>query len=454
MRRLSYRGAILVVFALFAASGLLLGACSSGEPELAVPDEFEGGASGMAGYNNLGGSTGQGGKDPGKGGTSNAGGTTGEGGSSGNTATGGSGQDASDEPLPDVVFGYDAPIEDSSLNADSACAASKHEATLTPLDMYVMIDRSGSMVEPGWSWSAVGPGEIQITGGDCNYVQGQNPINSKWCYGIYALMGYFNSPEATGNRAALQYYPIDGYSCTSASNNTLSNSATGWQHLPGGVNALATSLNTATPLGAFTPTKAALYGIAGFTKSHQTSGRITIGVLITDGVPNSCAPDDADTLGNVAQAHLQDTGIKTYVIGMTGANFTTLETIAEHGGAPAHAQYCAQGAAQCHYYNVGNGDSQVFINVLNKIQQTAIGCTYNMPVAEAGIIDPNQISVEYEPGNGAPQPLNKVANAAACQADSWYFGANDSIILCPQTCTEVQADLQAKVQILVACQGN
>jgi len=182
-----------------------------------------------------------------------------------------------------------------------------------------------------------------------------------------------------------------------------------------------------------------------------------VGVLVTDGKPNSCAPDDGDTLGNVAQAHLTATGIKTYVIGMTGAVFDTLETIAEHGGAPAHQQYCAAGTNQCHYYNVGNGDGQVFVDVLKKIQQNAIACTYQLPNTGGGLPDLNKISVEYEPGNGgAVQPLTKVANANACQADSWYFDSNDppNVILCPQTCTEVQADLQAKVQILVACQGN
>ena len=465
MSQFSFRGAILAVSGVCAVSALSFVACES-PIELASPLDAGWGAAGEGGSSASGGHAGSAGKagggqgGSGQGGSSVGGGAGEAGSNAGGSGLGGNGgtvQDASDEPQPDVIFGYDAPIEDSARNPDSACGTSKYEATLTPLDMYVMIDRSGSMVEPGYSWTATGPGEISINGGDCSYTAGQNPINSKWCYSIYALMGYFKSAEAVGNRVALQYYPIDGYNCSSASNNTLSSAAVGWQHLPGGNSALMNSLNLATPLGAFTPTKAALYGIAGFTSTHQTQGRITVGVLVTDGKPNSCAPDDGDTLGNVAQAHLTATGIKTYVIGMTGAVFDTLETIAEHGGAPAHQQYCAAGTNQCHYYNVGNGDGQVFVDVLKKIQQNAIACTYQLPNTGGGLPDLNKISVEYEPGNGgAVQPLTKVANANACQADSWYFDSNDppNVILCPQTCTEVQADLQAKVQILVACQGN
>jgi hypothetical protein len=322
--------------------------------------------------------------------------------------------------------------------------------------MYVMIDRSGSMVEPGYTWTPVAPGQITISGGDCNYQTGGTPLNSKWCYAIYALVGYFKSPSAANNRVAMQFYPKDGYNCDSSQNNSLSTAQVGWQHLPAGVPALITALNTADPLGAFTPTKAALYGIAGYTASHQTQGRISIGILITDGVPNSCAPDDGATLGGVVKAHLQATGIKTYIIGMNGAAFTTIETIAAQGGAPLHNQYCAQGVNSCHYYNVGTGDGQVLIDVLHDIQQNAIGCTYALPQTDAGIVDTSKISVEYTPGGGAPQKLQQVGGLAQCAAGAWYYDTNSppNIILCPDTCSVAQADEQAKVNILVACQGN
>ena len=401
----------------------------------------------------------------GQGGTSASGGGAGQGASSGiggapdDAGTGGvAGQDGSiDGPAPDVGFGYDAPITDTSLNPDTACGASVFEATLTPLDMYIMLDRSGSMVEPGYSWTALSGGGITITGGDCNFLASGTPLDSRWCYSIYALAGYFNSAEAEGNRAALQFYPVTGYSCDGPVNNTLATPAVGLQDLTGGANTLIGALNAEVPLGSNTPTKAALHGIAGFTSTHQANGRITIGVLITDGVPNSCAPDDGPTLGAVAAAHLAATGIRTYVIGMTGASFNVLEDIATQGGAPSHAQYCAAGINPCHFYDVGQGNSQVFIDVLQAIQKTAIGCTYSMPTTDAGIVDPNQIAVQYTVGGvGVPKDLVKVSGPGACVVDGWYYDGNapPNIVLCPQTCSQVQADPQAKVDILVGCEGS
>jgi hypothetical protein len=461
---LSSSGTILICTVL--ASLLFTGACSSGKPDIVTGDPFgKGGSSGSGAAGTAGsgaaGSVGDASADQSSGGSSATAGAGGsKAGAAGSQAGGSSGTgwvDAADEgPAADVIFGYDAPVDDAPLTADSACAASAYEATLIPLDMYVMIDRSGSMVEPGYSWSPAGPGQISITGGDCDFVQGASPIDSKWCFSIYALVGYFESPGAAGNRVALQFYPKTGYNCASAQNNTLAVPAVQFQTLPAGNAALIDALNQADPLGAFTPTKAALHGLAGFTGSNLTPGRITIGVLVTDGVPNSCAPDDGDTLGAVADAHLVATGIKTYVIGMTGAAFPTLETIAMHGGAPVHDQHCGAGITPCHFYNVGNGDAQVFVDVLHKIQQNAIGCTYQLPTADGGIVNPSKVSVEYLAGGGGTTALGQVADLSACAGNSWYFDAQTppNVVLCPQTCTVVQADELAKVQVLVACEGN
>ena len=86
----------------------------------------------------------------------------------------------------DATSGGDSPFgnkdgsgpNDGSQNGDSCYA---------PVDMYIMHDRSGSM------------------GSDCNI--GDN-TNSKWCHAINALSGYFNSTAATGNAAAIQFFPL------------------------------------------------------------------------------------------------------------------------------------------------------------------------------------------------------------------------------------------------------
>ncbi|HPB97849.1 MAG TPA: hypothetical protein PKW66_18145 [Polyangiaceae bacterium] len=413
-----------------------------------------------------GGSGGEGVETGGSGGNATGGAGGSSAGAAGSAAQAGGGGDSGsggseppDAAPPDANFQYDAPVTDTSLNQDTACAASRVEVTLTPLDMYIMLDRSGSMVEPGYSWSPKPTGGITITGGDCNYDPAVPPLNSRWCYSVYALSGYFKSAEASGNRAALQVFPV-GTMNTCPPPDFLATPLVGYQTLTGGAQTLINALNNADPLGSITPTKAALHGIAGFTSANKTSGRITIGILITDGIPNSCAPDDGATLGSIVDAHLKATGIRTYVISMTGvspAGYQVLEAIASKGGAPSHTQYCSGSISPCHFYDVGNGDSAVFKEVLKKIQQNAIGCSYSLPTTDAGVVDLDQIAVQYTPGGtGTPIDLERVNAVGACKNNAWYYdnASPPNIVLCPSTCAVVEKDDNPRVDILVGCEQS
>jgi hypothetical protein len=384
-------------------------------------------ASGVGGSAAEGGTVGQGGNaGAGQGGSA----ATGQGGSA---AAGGSvNQDAD---IPDVTFTYDAPIEDSSVSQDSACAATSVEAKPVPLDMYVMLDRSGSM------------------GTDCNV---PSTGTSKWCYSVNALYNFFASPTSTGTGVALQYFPISGYSCT-GSGGACATPAVGLGLLPPLLPNLQASLSGETPNGSNTPTEAGIRGLVDFTGKNKQPGRTIIGILITDGAPNGCNTGAA-YLGGLLTTHFNATGIRTFVIGMTGAIFTTLETIASGAGAAQHNDYCGT-APPCRHYSVGNGDPLAFNAVLKAIQNVAIGCQYQLPQTDAGVIDPAKVTVQYTPGGtGVPQKLQRVNDASQCGPQGgWYYDNNTNpttITLCPATCTVVTADASPKVDILLGCQGS
>jgi hypothetical protein len=230
-----------------------------------------------------------------------------------------------------------------------------------PVDMYVMFDRSGSM------------------GNDGNI----GTVNSKWTRAVTALSGYLNSMQAKDQAAAIQFFPLDTHSgglCTTGdSYNVGALPATSYTTLPS--NSFDALLNSESPSNnGGTPTEAAIRGLTRFTAANRRGGRVTIGILITDGNPNGC-DEDRGNLSNLLQAHFAATQIRTYVIGMTGASFDNLEEIAQGGNAPPHpatvgtlTNACGGEPAPCRFWNVGDGDPAGFIAALAAIQQSADGC--------------------------------------------------------------------------------
>ncbi len=408
---------ILFALACISAVGYFVGCGSSGDSS--DDNGKKDGGTGASGS----GATGNGGAAGGGAATGGAGGSAASG--TGGAAASG----ASDSGLTDVSFSYDADPEDAGFDPDAACASSTVNAKPLPLDMYVILDSSGSM------------------GTDCNVGGG---ATSKWCYAVNALYSFFAAPTSAGTGAALSFF--SGSNCPN-----LGNAQVPYSVLPANLAAFSTALNGASP-GGNTPTSAAANGIATYTAANEKPGRKMIGVLITDGDPTSCNPTNVGQINTILANHFANTGIPTFVIGMTGATFGNLETLANNAGAPSHTLYCGGGVSPCHFYNVANGDPLVFAAVLAAIQQVAIGCQYQLPAADAGLVDPDKVSVEYTPGGGSAQTLTRRNDATQCGTnDGWYYDNNANptlIVLCPATCTKVTADKNATIQIKLACQGS
>jgi hypothetical protein len=238
--------------------------------------------------------------------------------------------------------------------------------------MYIMQDRSGSM------------------GTDCNIGQ---TVSSKWCHAINALSGYFNSQSAAGNAAALQFFPgnnVSQSSCTTGQPYNVPAVPTSpppFITLP--TNQFDALLNSQSANGN-TPTEAAIRGLTSYTAGNRRGGRVTIGILITDGDPTQCDLNLTD-LSNLLQAQYTATTIRTYVIGMTGATDANLEQIAQGGNTPLHdatvgtlTNACGTSPAPCRHWNVGDGNPQGFVAALAAIEQSANGCSDG-----GGVVNPN-----------------------------------------------------------------
>lgn len=354
-----------------------------------------------------------------------------------------------DASFPDAQFIYDPPAE------EEACARSEFLAEPLPVDLYVMLDRSGSMNIP----ESLPPS----TEGDCNI--GDETV-SRWCYTLNALNGFFTSGDTAETGVALQFFPNgscsetppighncceSGACCAGVPDST---PAVALGSLSANHDALVTALNDQSPAGVTTPIEAALRGMVAWTGANKTQLRSMAGLLITDGEPSGCS-DNTELLAAIVGQHLGDTGIPTFVLGMDGAKFAPLEAIAEAGGAGGHDDYCPSGIRPCHVYNVGNGDPTAFALALEQIKGSVVQCRFAMPTTDSGVVDPRHLDVVYRHDSGQ-QVLTRSDSPESCSAGGYFFDDNDApseVSLCPETCADLRAAQASEVILSVDCLG-
>lgn len=353
-------------------------------------------------------------------------GTSGSGGSAGTAGTGGTGgSTAGTGGDGDAAVVFDTGFTgDGQINADTSCADLTLQAEAVPLDMYFMLDVSGSM--SGTNISALRDG----------------------------LSNFFQDPQSAGLGAAAQMFPIAKYSDPydeTCDQNAYAKPAVPWGVLPNP--SLVGWVQSLTPNG-YTPSIPALTGAVQACHDRTTvmpTHKCAV-VFVTDGRPEgNCPPTNLAAeapLGVVAE-NAFNAGIPVFAIGFPGLDTigqSVLNTIAVKGG--TGTPVIIQGG------NVG----QAFIDALEDIRGTALGCEYQMPTAEAGTVNPNLVKVTYKPGGATEaEEVSRMDSAADCVGDGWYYDDNASpskLIMCPSTCEKMQNDEGGEVQILLGCTDN
>ena len=367
------------------------------------------------------------------------------GGTGGGTPTGMGGA-TTGRDYPDIEFVYD-PEKDLE---PTVCAEETISAEPLPLDMYIVLDRTGSMIEE------------MPAGEDCQLGAGNPPtFNTKWCKATQALAQYFTSAATPGYRAALQFMvPAETTSteCGAYPENLHARAEVELTELPSTVDGpLVAALDAATPDATSTAIESALNGIAMYTADNSTPGRQMIGILVTDGDPSFCSKESS-TLAGIVESHFVSTGIPTFIIGMNGADPELLQALAEDGGSPEHSEFCdeSDSGSTCHYWSVGDGDPAAFVAALEAIQASVTGCEFAVPTTEAGLVDLDTVRVEWsaDPAS-APLELIRVEGEGAC-TDSAYLTAEvngvPTIRLCSEVCDAVSET--GRVNVTVECEGS
>lgn len=92
------------------------------------------------------------------------------------------------------------------------------------------------------------------------------------------------------------------------------------------------------------------------------------------------------------------------------------------------------------------------------VQSSALSCSYEIPPPPEGeTLDPGLVNVVYTTGAGAETQIPNVPGGVAdCDAQGgWYFddAVNPTeVIVCPATCTVLQADTAGKVDVVFGCE--
>jgi Mg-chelatase subunit ChlD len=404
-------------------------------------------------------------------------GADGQGGSSGGSGPGGSGGSGDWE-------GVAATSGDPRDNPDAGCVSTPSAAeqitttttstettivtTYSPLDMYIMYDKSGSM------------------GGD------------RWEAVKAAVTGFVNSPENAGTGVGIQYFPYgSSWSCSygdpdcscwgicptpafspwptcfcarnSGGSCNVADYATPdvpIQLLPDVAPLIVASLDAHSP-GGGTPTRPALEGAHQYAAQWATAnpGRKTIVVLATDGDPTGCADNSVQDSANVAAAALAgNPSVMTFVIGV-GNSLTSLNAIAQAGG-----------SGDAIIVDDSSGDpTQQFIDALNAIRDAVtsteereitetitevvpVPCEWAIPDMPSGVtFDKERVNVEFKAGaSGSPQPVGFVQSEAECAnvEGGWHFdnyADPKKVLVCDQTCTTIQSIADARVNVVFGC---
>jgi hypothetical protein len=377
---------------------------------------------------------------------------------------------------------------------DMACASFTDKARQVPLDLYIMMDSSGSMAQP------TGTGD------------------TKWSAVQTALQSFLQDPQSAGLSVGIQYFPLvlttvpdsclsntdcgsngpciviqtcsmpkngmitecdtnadcvgqgscvplgacgppnnqvacappgPGVTC---SNNYPCNQLAGYcgardkcdlpsyttpavevAALPGVATSIIGSFSQHMPQG-LTPTSAALSGAINHAKALATANpthKVAV-LLATDGEPDECTPSDIAGVSGIAAAGLSGTpSILTYVIGV----FTPSDATVAQSNLNSIAS--AGGTNQAFIINTSGNVSQAFGSALNSVRSSGLDCQYAVPQppTDGGKVDYFSVNVEYTPTNGQAVTIGNVKNRSSCSATKggWYYDVDPSTGGTPNT---------------------
>ena len=304
-----------------------------------------------------------------------------------------------------------------------ACAATGTEAKPVPLDMILLLDRSGSMKGPRWDGLKK------------------------------ALTEFVYDGDSAGINVGIVYFPIDAPTGQACNYKDYQKLVVDIGPLPYNTTDVVASIQSQDQ-GDATPMFGAMQGTlwtAVQLKDANPTHKVIV-VLVSDGDPNSCtsAPTISGDKKNGTISDIADlagyakdqNGVRTYAIAIEGAKPQNLSLIAAAGGT---------GAAIDVTKNIAQ-----FKDEMKKIRQTAFQCEFQLPEPPKGeSLDPNLVMAKLTPSDAKSMEIPFADNLQDCGAKpGWYYDDSTKptkVILCPASCFTAQQDLKARVDVFFGC---
>jgi hypothetical protein len=346
------------------------------------------------------------------------------------------------------------------------CAVDSYDGELVPLDMMILMDRSGSMEDKVAAGSAIDRwsattgalrdfikapmgGEVGV-GVQFFPIPYEGPMPVPLMSGGCELQSddcgpYSNCQELLpGNPPTTMCSVITNMPQSTCAPQDYIEPAVPIVALPAGVDEVESAIALELPAGG-TPMTPAFQGAMSYLINHATANpeRLHVMVLASDGEPAGCgAGNKAEAVGEIAKRGLENTPeIKTFVIGI--GILSKLNLIAYQGGTDEAILV------------EGDNTGDEFLNRLNEIRNGLVACNYTIPVPTSGVPNFDEVNFKYAPEDSDGEWLPRVDSEAACGDEpGWYYdnpAEPTRMIMCSASCEQIKAD-GGTVEIGIGCE--
>lgn len=288
------------------------------------------------------------------------------------------------------------------LNDAEICDAQAYLGDRRRLDIYMMVDDSGSMVP-------------------------------YWLQTIDAINMFFRDPASAGIGVGVSFF---GSSCESSS---YAQPRVPISPLPGNLSQLEQAF-PAIPIEG-TATLPALQGAIQHARSWAATNpeAQVVVLLVTDGLPTECGSTVENVTETAREGFAGAASVKTFVVGI--GDIGALNAFAAAGGTDK-ALITQPGAAQ------------ELVRALNNIRSAALPCDFKLPT-EAGLVQTDRVNLRHTAADGTETTIGAVRDHASCdlQRGGWYFDSLATptrVIACETSCRQLNSQ-GGEVKILLGC---